>query len=174
MTDITSPFGEKSLTLVAGVFDTASTAERLAAQLRLEPGLHTLVVHPDDAHVARKLEPEEKGIWRTLLHSHALFLPLGALLGAAVAFGLIQGQWPGASSSPLMTTLFLSLIGLFFGGFIAGLLTLRPDHGIVIRQVRAALRKGRHAVIVHPLNELRARKAVAAIESAGAAALRTL
>lgn len=174
MTHRISPFGEKSLTLVAGVFDTASTAERLAAQLRLEPGLHTVVVHPDDAQIARKLEPEEKGIWRTLLYSHALFMPLGAAIGALIAFGLILGQWPGAASAPLMTLLFLSLVGAFFGGFLAGLLTLRPDHGIVIRQVRAALRRGRHAVIVHPLNELRARKAVAAIERAGAAAVRSL
>lgn len=170
----TSPFGEKSLTLVAGVFESASNADRLAAQLRLEPGLHTVVVHPDDAHIARKLEPEEKGIWRTLLRSHARFMPIGAFIGATVAFGLIQGQWPGAASSPMMAVLFLSVIGAFFGGFFAGLLTLRPDHGIVIRQVRAALRRGRHAVIVHPLNELRARRAVAAIEGAGAAAVRSL
>lgn len=174
MTSLTSPFGEKSVTLVAGVFDTASTAERLAAQLRMEPGLHTVVVYSDDTQIARKLEPEEKGIWRTLIRSHALFMPIGAVIGAAIAYGLIQGNWPGASSSPLLALLFLSLIGAFFGGFLAGLLTLRPDHSIVIRQVRAALRRGRHAVIVHPLNELRARTAVAAIEGAGAAAVRSL
>lgn len=174
MTSLTSPFGEKSVTLVAGVFDTASTAERVAAQLRFQPGLHTVVIHPDDTKITRKLEPEEKGIWRTLLRSHAFFLPLGACIGAGVAYGLIQSGWPGAASSPLLATLFLSLIGAFFGGFLAGLLTLRPDHGIVIRQVRAALRCGRHAVVIHPLNELRARTAMAAIEKAGAAAVRSL
>lgn len=174
MTQLNSPFGEKSRTLVAGVFDTAHAAERLAAQLRYEPGLHTVVVHPDDAKIARKLEPEERGIWRTLLRSHAIFMPVGALIGAAIAFGLIHGQWPGAASSPVLATLFLSMMGAFFGGFTAGLLTLRPDHGIVIREVRSALGRGRHAVIVHPLSELRARAAVTAIERAGAAALRSL
>lgn len=168
-----SPFGEHSLTLVAAVFDDPARAEQAAAALRHEPGQHTTVIRPGDARAARKLEPEQHGIWRTLLRSHALFMPAGALVGALAALAL-AAFWPAAASSPYFTMLFLALMGGFFGGLVAGLLTLRPDHGIVIRRVRAALGRGACAVVVHPVNEMRARAAMAALERAGAVPLRSL
>lgn len=174
MSTTTSPIAERAATLVAGVFDEASAADHVAEQLRLQPGLHTVVIHPGDAKVGRKLEPEERGIWRTLLHSHAWFMPAGALAGSAVAGALVLTGWPAAAASPAFAVLFIAMMGAFFGGMFAGLLTLRPDRGMVIRKVHSALVGGRHAVIVHPLNEARARAAAAAIERAGATALRSL
>jgi hypothetical protein len=50
-----SPFGEHSLTLVAGVFDDEQSAEKAAASLRQAPGLHTTVLHPGDRRIGRKL-----------------------------------------------------------------------------------------------------------------------
>ncbi|NML17601.1 hypothetical protein [Azohydromonas caseinilytica] len=169
-----TPFGEHSLTLVAGVFDDPDRAEQVAESLRHDPGLHTTVIHPGDEQVSRKLEPEQRGIWRTLLRSHALLMPAGALLGLVVALWLVAAGWPAAAGSPYFTLLFLGLMGAFFGGMVAGLLTLRPDHAIVIRRVRAALARGRHAVVVHPLNEMRARAAMAALQRAGVMPLRSL
>jgi hypothetical protein len=158
-----SPFGEHSLTLVAGVFEDEQSAERVAASLRQGPGLHTTVLHPGD-----------RRIWRTLWRSHALFMPAGALLGAAVALALAAAGLPAVASSPYFAMGFLAMMGLFFGGLLAGLLTLRPDHVVVIRRVRAALSRGAHAVVVHPMNEMRAQAAVAALRRAGAQPLRSL
>lgn len=168
-----TPFGEHSLTLVAAVFDNPSQAEQVAAALRHEPGLHSTVIHPGDQSVARKLEPEQHGIWRTLLRSHAVFMPVGAALGVVVALLLVAAGWPAAVESPFFAALFLALMGGFFGGMVAGLLTLRPDHAVVIRKVRAALARGGHAVVIHPMNEMRARAAMAALQRAGATPLRS-
>jgi hypothetical protein len=174
MTSRFSPFGEHSLTLVAGVFEDPASAEQVANELRHDPGLHTTVIHPGDDLAARKLEPEQRGIWRTLLRSHALFMPAGAVAGALVALALTAAGWPAVLDSPFFAMLFLGMMGAFFGGMVAGLLTLRPDHGVVIRQVRAALARGGHAVVVHPLNEMRARTAMAALQRAGVVPVRSL
>ena len=169
-----TPFGEHSLTLVAGVFEDPVRAEQVAESLRHDPGLHTTVLHPGDEQAVRKLEPEQRGIWRTLLRSHALFMPAGALLGLVVAWLLVAAGWPAAADSPFFTMLFLGLMGTFFGGMLAGLLTLRPDHAVVIRRVRTALARGRHAVVVHPMNEMRARAAMSALQRAGVMPMRSL
>jgi|GEM_PF-3395538 len=46
---------------------------------------------------------------------------------------------------------------LFFGGLIGlllgGLLTARPDHVRVITTVRRAIRRGRWAVVIHPVTQ---------------------
>lgn len=95
-TPLWSPLGERAPTLVAGLFGDALRAERAAAELRREPGQHTLVIHPRDPQTARKLEPEQLGIWRTLVRSHALLMPLGGLLGVAAAAALSAGGWAAA------------------------------------------------------------------------------
>lgn len=169
-----TPFGERSLTLVVGVFDDAARAEQVASQLRRQPGQHTFVLHPHDPRVARLLEPEQRGIWRTLVRSHATLMPLGALMGGVVAIGLSLGGWSAAARSPYFTMLFLGVAGLFLGGILAGLLTSRPDHGVVIRRARAALARGAHAVVVHPLSRLHTRAAVSTLEQAGAVAMRSV
>lgn len=174
MSSTLSPFGERSLTLVIGLFDDPSQAERTAAELRHEPGQHTVVIHPHDPQADRKLEPEQHGIWRTLVRSHALLIPLGALAGLLAAWALVAGDWAAAALSPGMAMLFLGVAGSFFGGMLAGLLTLRPDHGIVIRRVRRAVARGAHAVVVHPLNAMRASAALATLTRAGAVPIRSL
>jgi len=52
----------------------------------------------------------------------------------------------------------MSLVAMvFFGGLIGlllgGLLTARPDHVRVIATVRRAIRKGRWAVVIHPVSQ---------------------
>lgn len=174
MNSFLSPFGERALTLVAGVFDSASAAEGMATRLQREPGLHTVVAHPGDADLDRKLEPESRGIGRTLLRSHLLLIPAGTLVGALVAQQMIYWQWAGADASPGLALLYMSVIGAFFGGMGAGAMTLRPDRSVVTRHVHAALQRGGHAVIVHPLNEVRARMAMRQLQVAGASAVRSI
>jgi hypothetical protein len=67
-----------------------------------------------------------------------------------------------------------AVFGAFAGGMAGGLLTLRPDHALVIRQIRSALKQGRWAVVVHPRDGGRADAACATLQAAGAAPLRSL
>lgn len=171
-----SPFGEQSLTLVAASFDDRVAAEQAASNLKADPALdgEVAVIAPGDPLVSRKMEPEQRGIWHTLVRSHVLLGAVGAVLGLAMALALIFAGWPAAADSPAFAILFLIVMGVFFGMMAGGLITLRPDHGFVIRRIRDALSKGRWAVVVRPLNESCAKTAFAKLQHAGAAPLRSL
>ncbi len=170
-----TPFGEQSITLVAASFDGRQGAEN--AVLTLEEGAHlsgaTQIIAPGDPAFDTKLEPEQKGIWRTAIRSHVLFGILGAVLGAATAVALILAPWPAASSSPGFALLFATAMGTMFGMIVAGLLTLRPDHGVVIDRVRQWLRWGRWVVVVRPVNEIHASAAYRMLKGLGAEPIRS-
>jgi hypothetical protein len=169
------PIAEKSLTLVAASFDDRVQAEQVASTLKRDPAVDGQVslIAPDDPLAARKMEPDQRGIWRTMLRGHVVFGVLGALAGAAIAFAVIAA-WPAAASSPGFTLLFLTVLGTFFGGMVGGLVTLRPDHDAVIQQVHAAQERGQWAVVVRPLSEACARSASTTLEAAGATPMRSL
>lgn len=170
-----SPFGERSLTVVAAGYDDLRHAESAASQLLQEtPELEgeVTIVRPADPLVDRKLEPENQGIWRTLIRSHIVFGLAGGAAGVAVAL-LATALWPAAALSPFYTALFVGVLGAFFGGLFAGLLTLRPDHSYVIEKVHEFLARGQWAVVARPLNEACSKAAYASLMRSGSAAVRS-
>lgn len=171
-----SIFGERSLTLVAATFDDQRGAESAADELRQQiDRIGTVaVVSPDDTQLARKMEPEQAGIWRTLLRSHLIIGVGGALVGLLLALGLVLAPWPAAASSPGFTALFAATVGGFLGMMAAGLVTLRPDHGAVIRSMRAKLKVGQWGVVARPKDEASAERAYVALDNAGGAPFRSL
>jgi hypothetical protein len=171
-----SPFGERSLTVVAASFDDQRAAESAASELLKEtPALQgeVAIIRPGDPLVDRKLEPENQGIWLTLIRSHVLFGTVGALMGMSAALIAIAVPWPAAALSPGYATLFSGVFGAFFGMILAGLLTLRPDHGYVIRKVHAFSGRGRWSVVARPLNEDCSRAAYASLLHSGFGAVRS-
>jgi len=93
-------FGERSLTKMAGLFASKSEAETAAQQLREAAALddpQVYVVGPPDGAAAdspalsRKLEPEQAGIWRTLIRAHVV----------AGSAGVVAGILPYLSGLPL-------------------------------------------------------------------------
>jgi hypothetical protein len=171
-----SVFGERSLTVVAAAFDDRRHAESAADDLRrkIDNIGHVAVVSPDDTEVARKMEPEQRGIWRTLLRSHLILGIAGVLAGLLVAIGLVIAPWPAAADSPGLTALFAGTLGGFLGMMAGGLVTLRPDHGAVIRSMRGKLKHGQWGVVARPTSEASAERAVAALASAGGDPVRSL
>jgi hypothetical protein len=169
-----SPFGEQSLTVVAAAFDDRRSAQAVASELEHEPALEgeVAVIRPGDPLTARKLEPEQAGIWRTALRSHLIFGIAGALAGVTLSAVLVA-SWPAATLSPGYTLMAVTMFSTFFGMMFAGLLTLRPDHDRVITAVRRALRAGRWAVVVRPLDEARARMAMSRLRGLGATPVRS-
>jgi hypothetical protein len=155
-------FGERSLTKVAALFTDKAQAEEVAQQVLEVVGLDApqvyLVGPPDGAAVnspafSRKMEPEQAGIWRTLIRTHVIFGTLGLVAGVLVYLGFVLADTAAVKSTPGMSLVamifFGGLIGLLFGG----LLTARPDHAFVIATVRRAIRRGRWAVVIHPLTQ---------------------
>ena len=170
-------FAERSLTLVAALFAEPAAARRAAETLRerLHAGEREVsVVAPGDPDIARKLEPEQAGIWRTLKRSHLVLGALGFGLGLLLAAALVVGGWPAAVASPWATTAVCAGFGSIAGMLLAGLLTLRPDHAVVIRKLRHELERGRCAVVAHPRDASAASAASAALEAAGGEVVRSI
>jgi hypothetical protein len=67
---------------------------------------------------------------------------------------------------------------VFFGGLlgllVGGLLTVRPDHLLVITSVRRAIRKGRWAVVIHPVTQAQIDRAVNELRGRGYRVVRSL
>lgn len=146
-------FGERSLTLVAATFQDRGSAERAFNALRLVSPrrLGIALITPRDPRLDRKMEPESRGIWLTLLRSHAWLGLAGALAGLLAAALLLVAGWPAALASPRVTLALGGVYGVFLGMLAAGLLTLRPDRARVTVQVRQASEQGRWSVVTHPV-----------------------
>ena len=170
-----SLFGERSLTLVAATFSDRLTAVAAAAALQADlPQTEVDLLRPHDANIARKMEPESQGIWRTAIRSHLVLGLAGLVLGAVVAAMLVGLAWPAAVDSPMLATLFLAALGLFAGLMGAGLLTLRPDRGRVLTSIRERNRSGDWAVVVHPTSPAQSERAIARLRKAGGRVVRSL
>ena len=89
-------FGERSLTKVAAVFDSRGKAQTAVMHLRQAAGMEesqVQLVGPDDtagvvdAPLSRKLEPEQSGIWHTLIRTHVVTGSIGAIAGGLLSLG---------------------------------------------------------------------------------------
>lgn len=161
-------FGERSLTTIAGIFESDRAARRAANALHdASSRVDVRLIAPRDPDLSRKMEPDSGGIWRTALRSHlglgVIFLLVGALAGLA----LIGTGWDGAELSPWFTVFFTSVIGGLGGLVLGGLVTLRPDRGMLIRRVREASQAGRWTVVAHPVGDREERVAREHLDRAG-------
>lgn len=152
-------FGERSLTKVAAVFDNRNSAEYAAEHLKdagvINPSQVNLVgpgdtAGPANAPISRKLEPEQSGIWHTLIRAHVFTGTVGAIAGVLLYIGLTVSGNDTILSTPFMSLFVMVFFGTIFGLLFGGLLTLRPDHYRVIALVRRAVASGRWAVVAHP------------------------
>ena len=142
-------FGEKSLTKVVGLFPSESAARAAAVSLAQAAALapdQVRTLSPKDGSVrrdkllGRQVEPENRGIVKTLVRTHLVLGGLGAVAGLAVHAVL------RASGQPAIVG-FACVFGLLLGGLLA----LRPDHVLLISNLRKALNAGSWAVVVHPV-----------------------
>lgn len=176
-------FGERSVTKVAGLFSTNEAARQAAQNLvdhsPLDPSQIRVLGPSDTAAVlgsglGRAMEPDSKGIARTLVKSHLAAGLLGMLAGM-VLFGVMMLIGIQAIvSSPFLSFVTFTGFGLIFGLMAGGAVSMRPDHGHVLTGVRRALEEGQWAVIAHPRNAEQTDKAVKAMEPGSDRVLRSL
>lgn len=176
-------FGERSLTKVAGLFMNRSGAEDAVREVKRAAGLDdaqvTLVGPPDGAApgssaFSRKLEPEQAGIWRTLVRAHVVSGIAGAAAGILLYLGFIAAGNPSVASTPGMSFMVFVFFGGLFGLLVGGLLTARPDHILVIASVRRAIRKGRWAVVIHPVTQAQIDRAMSELRGRSYRVVRSL
>lgn len=176
-------FGERSVSKLAGLFDARPEAEEAATYLADVAGLRVTqlrVLGPEDAKrshrnlFGRAVEPEDAGIGRTIVRTHLAGSVVGAVLGMVLFAVLFFSEVPMIAASPVAAFLVLTGFATTFGLLVAGLLSLRPDHALMIDELRSALRARRWALVVHPTSAQQFDAAKSALQSSGAKVLTTL
>jgi hypothetical protein len=135
--------GEHYPARVAAVFDSGEEANRAAEHLVRDTDLarqQVRVIDPTEPSIGHKVEPEKRGIWRTLVRSHLALGLAGLMIGLAVAAVLRIAAFPIVASQPMMVTVSLGVFGLVLGLLAGGLVTLRPDHSRVYLMASDAAR----------------------------------
>ena len=176
-------FGERSLTKVVGIFPSRAAAEAAAAGLSAAAALtadQVRTLGPEDASgsrntlLGRSIEPEQGGIFRTMVRAHVVLGALGAAAGVAVYAALRGAGQPAILSSPGFSFGTIVGLGTIFGLLLGGLIALRPDHIKLINEVRTALKSGGWAVVAHPTRAQQTDAAAAYFTKCGARVLRSL
>lgn len=154
-------FGERSLTKVAGLFANRYNAETAARQLMQAAGLaedQVRILPPaaglneNAGKFAAQMEPEQGGIWHTIIRAHVSMGLVGAFVGSVVFLVLWGSGNPAIRSAPGFSFGSFTGLGVVFGLLVGGLLALRPDHARVIHRIRRGLQAGQWAVVAHPVN----------------------
>lgn len=177
MNMLSSITGEVSDSKVAAVFERESTARVVAMQVRRALGLkqsQVQVVTPDDGRPGRKLEPEGRGIFRTIIVAHYRLGLVGLAVGALLYAVLLMTGKEAVMSSPWLSAALIIGYGGIFGLMAGGLVSLRPDHSPYVARVQDALEEGHCAVVVHAFNPDERDRAVVELSDRGAQTVRTL
>ncbi len=152
MTPSSRVSGESIDHKLAAIFDNDSEAKKSVDAVLEAASLNpdqVKIVRPGDTHPGWELEPEDRGIWRTLLRSHLWLGLLGAVVGLVV-FLLLFGVGVGfIVNNGLVAAVVLAALFAVLGLMAAGLVTLRPDHMAYIVTAQSALRAGKTVVAVH-------------------------
>ena len=172
---------ERSVTKMAGAYPREDVAHSAARRLESEAGLtpsQVRVLSPSMArtslrsYLGRQVEPEDRGIWRTLIKSHVVFGIVGIVAGL-IAYAALR-ESPAVQSSPWMAfaviVFFCTIAGLMLGGLVA----LRPDHAKLMSQVRRSLAEGSWVVVAHPRTDAQVEAAGSVLDASAMQVFRTL
>lgn len=169
--------GESSNHKLAAIFPSGPAAREAAVEvvdaLGLDDG-QVEVVDPGNDQPGRRLEPESRGIWHTLIRAHLWLGLAGAAFGAILYFLLAAANVPFVVDNPgWASSMFIVLC--FVAGLLAGgAVTVRPDHAPFIRAAGSALRDGKSLVVVHARGLEQMRQAKAELEKRAADVIPTL
>lgn len=176
MSDI--PFaGEVSNSKLAAVFDTVPLARAAVAAVIARTGLQPAqvkLVAPDEPNPGTKLEPEGRGILRTIVFAHVWFGIAGLVVGAAVFGVMLWYGMPLIASSPGIAAVAFVFFGAIAGLMLGGLISLRPDHDRYILATQEAMTQQRTTVVVHALSGDQADQAADILSGLGGEVTKTL
>lgn len=168
---------EKQPTKVGAAYESERQARNAARELLNEPGLDPesiAIVKPHDPALETKLEPEGHRIWQTLIRAHITMGLTGAVIGFLVASLLAIANFQAVVSNPWYAFGVMSGLGFLLGLMVGGLLTLRPDHDVMIHQAKVASEHGEWFVLVHARSYRQKQIAQAYFQEHGKTAVSTL
>ena len=137
---------------VAAAFPDPGVARQVAAAVASTLSLgasQVQLIRPGEPHPGRKLEPESRGIWHTIVVAHVKLGIVGVVAGVVV-FGVLYAMGlPFIVNSPVAALLVLVFFGGVAGLMLGGLVSLRPDHDRYVEHTREAMQEGMTTVVVH-------------------------
>lgn len=154
--------GELSNSKVAAVFADEAVARRAAEAIAATLALgeaQVQVITPDEPHPGRKLEPESRGIWRTIVIAHVRLGIAGAIAGLLVFALLYELGIAFVVNSAVAAALVLVAFGTVAGLFLGGFVSLRMDHDRYVQATRDAMKAGHTTVVVHAFSVVQRNKA---------------
>lgn len=169
--------GEVSNSKLAAVFGSDQAARAAARALQDEASLQPAqvqVVTPADTHADRKLEPESRGIWHTIVTAHVRLGIAGLVAGLVVFAVMMLLDIPFITQSPWAAAAVIASFGGVAGLLLGGLVSLRPDHDRYIHATRDAMAERRTTVVVHAFSIEQAAKAEEILAGRGGEVTRTL
>jgi hypothetical protein len=169
--------GELSNSKVAAVFPNEVVAlqagQEVAAALSLGSA-QVQVIGPAEHHPGRILEPESRGIFRTIVIAHVRLGIAGAVIGLLAFAGLYAARLPFIVNSPVAAALVLLFFGGLGGLMLGGLVSLRPDHDRYVEATRDAMDAGKTTVVVHAFSAEQAGRAAEFLRAQGGEVTSTL
>jgi len=143
--------GENYSHKISAEFETQIAASSAAESLESAgiPIGQIRVIQPHDPNMGHKVEPDDQGIARSLVKAHVMFGLIGLVVGLVIAAVLVTVGPALTRSSPLMTFIALGFVCPVLGLLLAGAVSLRPDHDLLIEKARMATDGGRWTVVAH-------------------------
>ncbi|MBL3558893.1 MULTISPECIES: hypothetical protein [Marinobacter] len=169
--------GEQESHKVAAVFDTESDARGTAKALCEGTSLaddQVSVLSPRDRHPGKQLEPEDQGIWNTLVRSHVGLGAGGAVTGFIVFLVLSALGIGFISQNSVVAASVLAALGLMVGLLLAGAVTIRPDHTPYLMKAQSALSKGKYVLTVHASSTEQLQEAKSLLDSRNVKTVQTI
>lgn len=169
--------GEHQAHKAAAIFETESDAKGVAETLSKNTSLNdeqVLVVTPQDQHQGEALEPENQGIWHTLLRSH-LWLGVGGAIAGFILFLILSAAGVGfIVQNTMAAAAVLAALGGVIGLLLAGGVTLRPDHTPYVVKAQAALNEGKYVLTVHASSSEQLKEATTVFKNRNVKMIRTI
>jgi hypothetical protein len=174
----TSPItGELSNSKVAAVFPDEGVARRAAQDVTAALALgeaQVQVITPREPHPGRKLEPEDRGIWRTIVIAHVRLGIAGAIAGLLVFALLYEIGIAFVVNSAVAAALVLLAFGAVAGLFLGGFVSLRMDQDRYVEAARDAMKAGHTTVVVHAFSAAQRHQAAEFLRGQGGDVTSTL
>jgi hypothetical protein len=177
MSDTSPITGELSNSKVAAVFPAQAVARRAAAGVAEALSLGSAqvqIIVPEGGLPGHKLEPESRGIWRTIVIAHVRLGIAGAVVGMLAFAVLYAIGLPFIVNSPVAAALALLFFGTVAGLMLGGLVSLRPDHDRYVEAARDAMEEGSTTVVVHAFSAEQAGQAAGYLRAQGGEVTSTL
>ncbi|WP_144776216.1 hypothetical protein [Marinobacter maritimus] len=151
MYECDAALGEHYTYRFSAEFDSQVAAYRAAESLKVAgiPLEQIRVVRPTDPGMAHEVEPQVQGVAWVLVKKHVMLGLLGLMVGLAIAAMLVTIGLAVVRSSPMMTFIALGFTYPLVAVLLAGAVTLRPDHGLLIEKTRTTADSDCWGVVAH-------------------------